>query len=112
MEYILEHSGAKLIIVDYEFANLVHGTNLPVILSHDTGRFGDPYEDFLAHGRAFSNERGWEGLDLEPDENTNCALNYTCVFSWSRPCLRVSSDVLVPARLDGYVRLRSDRDLR
>lgn len=85
MEYILEHSGAKLILVDHEFANLVHGTNIPVIVSHDTGRFGDPYEDFLAHGRAFSNERGWEGLDLEADENANCALNYTCVLSWFHP---------------------------
>ena len=85
VEYILKHSGAKLIFVDHEYADLVHGTNLPVILSHDTGRFGDPYEDFLAHGRAFSNERGWEGLDLEPDENANCALNYTCVIFRIRP---------------------------
>ena len=45
--YILEHSGSKLILVDSEFAPLVAGASLPTIISNDTGRSGDPYEDFL-----------------------------------------------------------------
>ena len=28
-------------------------------------------------GDGASDERGWEGLDLEPDETVGCALNYT-----------------------------------
>ncbi|KAH8106897.1 AMP-dependent synthetase and ligase [Cristinia sonorae] len=75
--YILEHSGAKIIIVDYEFKHLVEGAKVPVIVSNDTGRRGDPYEDFLAAGRQFSNEKGWSGLYWEPDENANAALCYT-----------------------------------
>ncbi|KAG9045239.1 hypothetical protein FS837_006777 [Tulasnella sp. UAMH 9824] len=80
VEYILEHSGSKLILVDREFLSLVEGTtNVPIIISNDTGRdnVGDPYEDFLNKGRAFSQERGWLGLELEPDENANASLCYT-----------------------------------
>jgi hypothetical protein len=46
--YILDHSGSKLILVDHEFASLVEGVAVPVIVSKDTGRAGDPYEDFLS----------------------------------------------------------------
>ena len=75
--YILQHSRAKLILVDYEFAHLVKDTKIPVILSNDTGRAGDPYEAFLSQGRRFSQERGWGGLDSEPDEDAGMALCYT-----------------------------------
>lgn len=47
VDYIIEHSGAKLILVDHEFAHLVKGTSVPVIVSHDTGKSDDPYEQFL-----------------------------------------------------------------
>lgn len=47
VDYIIEHSGAKLILVDHEYAHLAKGTSLPVIVSHDTGRADDPYEQFL-----------------------------------------------------------------
>ncbi|KAG8896804.1 hypothetical protein FRC01_011615, partial [Tulasnella sp. 417] len=80
IQYILEHSGSKLILVDHECLSLVEGTtNVPTIVSKDTGRdnVGDPYEDFLNQGRAFSQERGWLGLELEPDENANASLCYT-----------------------------------
>ncbi|KAF9651530.1 AMP-dependent synthetase and ligase [Thelephora ganbajun] len=75
--YILEHSRAKLILVDYEYVHLVKDTKIPAILSNDTGRAGDPYEEFLSQGRRFSRERGWWGLEPEPDEDAGFALCYT-----------------------------------
>ena len=75
--YILEHSGSRLIIVDHEYAHLVKNAKVPVIVSQDTGRQGDPYEEFLANGRKFSQERGWPGLFWEPDEDAPAALCYT-----------------------------------
>ncbi|THH29084.1 hypothetical protein EUX98_g5106 [Antrodiella citrinella] len=75
--YILEHSGAKIIIVDYEHTHLVKGAKVPVIVSRDSGRRGDPYEEFLSAGRKFSKEKGWSGLDWEPNEDANAALCYT-----------------------------------
>lgn len=78
--YILEHSRAKLIFADCEYAHLVKGTKLPVIISNDTGRSGDPYEVFLSHGRKFSQERGWWGLEPEHDENAGFTLCYTLVL--------------------------------
>ncbi|GLB36300.1 putative AMP-binding enzyme C-terminal domain [Lyophyllum shimeji] len=75
--YILEHSGARLILVDYEYTHLIKGTNIPFIVSNDTGKPGDPYETFLSDGRKFSGEKGWAGLDADSDENTPCVLCYT-----------------------------------
>ena len=80
--YILEHSGAKLIIVDHEYTHLVKDAKVRVIVSNDTGRPGDPYEEFLNSGRRFSRERGWAGLELEPDENAGVSLCYTYAISW------------------------------
>ncbi|EJD47843.1 acetyl-CoA synthetase-like protein [Auricularia subglabra TFB-10046 SS5] len=77
VDYILEHSGAKFILVDSEWAHLVEGHNIPVIVSHDTGRPGCPYEAFLEHGRRVSGERGWTGLEIETDENAAATLCYT-----------------------------------
>ena len=47
MDYIIDHSGSKLIIVDHQSAHLVKGTSLPTIICRDTGRADDPYEQFL-----------------------------------------------------------------
>ncbi|KAF8332389.1 acetyl-CoA synthetase-like protein [Cantharellus anzutake] len=77
VDYIIEHSGSKLILVDRQFAHLVQGTPVPTIVCHDTGRADDPYERFLARGRRFSRERGWQGLDLEMNEDANASLCYT-----------------------------------
>ncbi|PCH37800.1 acetyl-CoA synthetase-like protein [Wolfiporia cocos MD-104 SS10] len=77
VDYILEHSGSKLILVDHELAHLVQNANIPVIVSKDTGRAGDPYEEFLSTGRRFSGEKGWSGLDWEEDEDAAIALCYT-----------------------------------
>lgn len=63
--------------MDYEYLHLVAGTKVPVIVSKDTGRAGDPYEEFLAAGRKFSQERGWPGLEQELDENAAAVLCYT-----------------------------------
>ncbi|THH20011.1 hypothetical protein EW146_g1276 [Bondarzewia mesenterica] len=75
--YILEHSGAKIIFADHEYAHLVEGAKARVITCKDTGRAGDPYEEFLSAGRRFSQERGWAGLEMEADENKPLSLNYT-----------------------------------
>ncbi|OBZ65771.1 Acetate/butyrate--CoA ligase AAE7, peroxisomal [Grifola frondosa] len=75
--YILEHSGSRLIIVDHEFSHLVTGAKVPVVVTNDSGRVGDPYEEFLSTGRQFSAERGWPGLEWERDEDAAAALCYT-----------------------------------
>ncbi|TFL03316.1 AMP-dependent synthetase and ligase [Pterulicium gracile] len=78
VEYILEHSQSKLILVDHACAHLVKNSPLPKILCNDTGREeGDPYEAFLTGGRKFSQERGWSGLESESDENAGAMLCYT-----------------------------------
>ncbi|KZO98406.1 acetyl-CoA synthetase-like protein [Calocera viscosa TUFC12733] len=77
IQYILEHSGAKLILCDHEFTHLLPERHARVIISNDTGREGDPYEDFLLSGRRFSKEAGWLGLPIEPDENAGSCLCYT-----------------------------------
>jgi fatty-acyl-CoA synthase len=49
--YILEHSGARYLLLDAEFEALVAPLELPgltIIRTEDTGAPGDPYEDFLA----------------------------------------------------------------
>ncbi|KDR85144.1 hypothetical protein GALMADRAFT_233793 [Galerina marginata CBS 339.88] len=75
--YIIDHSQCSLLLVDHEYLHLVAGTKVPIVVSNDTGRSGDPYEDFLTAGRLFSNEKGWPGLDSEPDENVGAVLCYT-----------------------------------
>ncbi|KAH8835203.1 hypothetical protein DL96DRAFT_32999 [Flagelloscypha sp. PMI_526] len=79
VSYILEHSGAKLIIIDSQFAHLIEDKmkSIPTIMCNDTGRAGDPYEELLSNGRRFSQEKGWDGLALEGDENANAILCYT-----------------------------------
>lgn len=47
VKYIVEHSGSKLILVDHELVGLTEGLGVPTIVSNDTGRAGDPYEEFL-----------------------------------------------------------------
>lgn len=39
VDYILEHSGAKIILVDHEYVHLVKGTKVPVIISKDSGTY-------------------------------------------------------------------------
>lgn len=95
--YILQHSGAKLVLVDHEFTHLLNSSDrpqVPVIVCKDTGRKDDPYEDFLSAGRKFSEEKGWEGLEAEIDENVAACLCYT-----SGTTGRVGSTPLVSVEL-------------
>lgn len=77
--YILDHSGAKLILVDHECLHLLPANRAVTVVCYDTGRTGDPYEEFLSSGRKFSQEKGWVGLDVETDEETGAVLCYTYV---------------------------------
>lgn len=77
VQYIIEHSGAKMLLVDQEYLHLARDAKVPVIVCKDTGRFGCPYEEFLSKGRQHSNERGWPGLETEVDENAGALLCYT-----------------------------------
>jgi acyl-CoA synthetase (AMP-forming)/AMP-acid ligase II len=87
VDYILAHSAAKLIFVDHEYRHLVSDAKAPIIVSNDTGRVGDPYEDFLTTGRAYSQEKGWAGLEMDSDENKPLSLNYTYApISFVPPC--------------------------
>lgn len=69
----------KLILVDFEYTHLVRDAKAQVIVCKDTGRFGDPYEEFLSKGRQHSNEKGWPGLFMESDEDSGATLCYTYV---------------------------------
>ncbi|KAJ7071215.1 hypothetical protein C8F01DRAFT_1109561 [Mycena amicta] len=76
--YILDHSGSSIILVDHEFLHLIPaGIKVPVIVCKDSGRQGDPYEDFLSSGRRFSQEKGWYGLEYSADETAPAVLCYT-----------------------------------
>jgi fatty-acyl-CoA synthase len=50
IEYIVEHSKAKMVFVDAELEELLEGTEVERVRIDDTGRPGDPYEDYLAEG--------------------------------------------------------------
>ncbi|KAJ6574914.1 hypothetical protein B0H19DRAFT_1126352 [Mycena capillaripes] len=76
--YILDHSGSSIILVDHEYQHLLPpNLKVRVIVSNDTGRRGDPYEEFLSNGRAYSQERGWAGLEYQADESSPAVLCYT-----------------------------------
>jgi fatty-acyl-CoA synthase len=72
--YILGHSGARYLFVDAELMPLVEPLDLGrlrVVRVDDTGRAGDPYEDFLAGGSP-DPVPSW----LEDEEET-ISINYT-----------------------------------
>jgi fatty-acyl-CoA synthase len=74
IEYILQHSGTRYLLLDAELEQLVEPIDLSgieVIRVDDTGEPGDPYEDFLATGSAEQPE-SW--LD---DEEETISINYT-----------------------------------
>ncbi|KAJ7786109.1 hypothetical protein B0H16DRAFT_1295324 [Mycena metata] len=76
--FILEHSGSSIILVDHEYVRLLPpNLKVPVVVSKDSGRPGDPYEQFLTNGRTYSQERGWPGLEYQADENSPALLCYT-----------------------------------
>jgi fatty-acyl-CoA synthase len=72
--YILEHSGARHLLVDTELEHVVAGLDLAgatVIRSADTGAGDDPYEQLLA---AASNDEPASRLE---DEEQTISINYT-----------------------------------
>jgi fatty-acyl-CoA synthase len=70
--YILEHSGARFVIVDHELAGLVEGVKgVEVIVDGDTGEPGDPYEQFLRSGSP-----SFEPVPVT-DEEDPISVNYT-----------------------------------
>jgi fatty-acyl-CoA synthase len=73
IEYIVEHSKAKLVFVDAELEELLEGVNESVerVRIEDTGEEGDPYEDYLAEG---SPEPVQSILE---DEEEMISVNYT-----------------------------------
>lgn len=74
IDFILRHSGAKFLFVDYELYPLVEPLNLDgiqVIRIDDTGAPDDPYEQFLAAGSP-EPVKSW----LEDEEET-ISINYT-----------------------------------
>jgi hypothetical protein len=72
-------------------------------VSNDTGRPGDPYEDFLKGGRLFSGEKGWLGLEVEANEDTPAVLCYTYVTVTSVVCYVTYVGTLVLGLQGGHV---------
>ena len=73
IEYILQHSGARLLFVDRELYPLVADidlSDLQVIEIHDNGD-SDPYEKYIATGSPDA------GPDLLEDEEEPISINYT-----------------------------------
>lgn len=96
--YVLEHSGARVILVYYEFKHLIPKqlpSHITVIVSNDTGGKNgidaDPYEQFLQTGREVWNKKeeqerqqwgdkarkGWELIEIVTNEDDPCCLCYT-----------------------------------
>jgi fatty-acyl-CoA synthase len=71
ISYILDHSGAKLLFVDHELEHLVADEPVERIRIDDTGKEGDPYEDYLAAGSPEPRQ-----MPLEDEEET-ISVNYT-----------------------------------
>jgi fatty-acyl-CoA synthase len=71
ISYILDHSGAKLLFVDHELEHLVADEPVERVRIDDTGKAGDPYEDYLAAGSPEPRE-----MPLEDEEET-ISVNYT-----------------------------------
>lgn len=79
VDYILEHSGSKMLIVDHEFAHLAKNFKGEVIVSKDSGGRDptDAYEQFIETGKYEADFVGWQGLELIDDEDAGLAICYT-----------------------------------
>jgi fatty-acyl-CoA synthase len=73
VEYIVEHSGSKMVFVDAELEELLEGVDesVEVLRIDDTGESGDPYEDYLAEGSPEAQPSVLE------DEEETISVNYT-----------------------------------
>lgn len=75
--YILEASGAVMVLCDSQFTSVVEGTSVPLVVSDDTRPSGDAYEALIEEGRKKSNATGFSTIMGISDENMGLALNYT-----------------------------------
>ena len=75
--YILEASGAVMVLCDSQFASVVEGTSVPLVIADDTRPAGDAYEALIEEGRKASKETGFSTIMGIGDENMGLALNYT-----------------------------------
>ena len=76
--YLLDNSGASLVLVDTEFVNLVASAKVPVVSCDDSGLASDPYEQFLLEGAEFDRRHGdlgWGGLEFQADEHATFAIS-------------------------------------
>lgn len=76
--YQLEHSEAKLVLVDSQFVHLFEKARVPVISCNDDGKPDDAYEKFLQQGARFDSENGkleWQGLEFQRDELATFAIS-------------------------------------
>jgi len=73
VEYIVEHSEAKIVFADAELEELLEGVDegVEIVRIDDTGEEGDPYEDYLAEGSPEPVESVLE------DEEEMISVNYT-----------------------------------
>ena len=73
VEYIVDHSGSKVVFVDAELEKLLEGVdeNIERVRIDDTGEEGDPYEDYLAEGSPEPVE------SILEDEEETISINYT-----------------------------------
>ncbi|GAA5848375.1 hypothetical protein JCM3766R1_002327 [Sporobolomyces carnicolor] len=84
VEYIIAHSGARLLLVDSELVQLLPSSDvlsergIQVVVCED--REGDGYDALLNEGREFDRQNGsreWSGLEFVADENSTFAISYT-----------------------------------
>ncbi len=73
--YILDHSGARVLLVHHSLANLVDAvrSDLKVVLVADAGDPADEYEQFLADAPATGNAEIWD----VGNEDDPISINYT-----------------------------------
>ncbi|GAA5909022.1 uncharacterized protein JCM6883_002582 [Sporobolomyces salmoneus] len=82
VDYIIQDSGSKLLLVDSELVHLLpkdlKGRGVQVVVCAD--RDHDEYEKFLEEGREYDRRNGgkeWSGLEFIEDENATFAISYT-----------------------------------
>lgn len=95
--YLLDNSGASLVLVDTEFVNLVASSTVPVVSCDDSGLASDPYEQFLLEGAEFDRRHGdlgWGGLEFQKDELATFAISCTFLSSLARAA-RFGADACV-----------------
>ena len=82
VEYIIAHSGARLLLVDSELVQLLPSSDvlsergIQVVVCED--REGDGYDVLLNEGREFDRQNGsreWSGLEFVADENSTFAIS-------------------------------------